>query len=235
MRKLAFCLAVAVVTAAALPVPLGAAELVVIESTAPDLKEGAVVDSTKEIKLPAGAKVTLLTAAGDPVHLDGPFAGKVPAGSKPGDPSLVGAVSRLLNPAGKDTSTVGAVRGITATAAPDPGAVDSAQGGEYCVLRNVPVRLRRGPSGSAEWARLTATKGGDTGEIAWAAGSTLAEWPAAVPQADGARYTLSRVRGQPAHITLHIEPAGLNLAQRLGWMQKQGCTEQARAVVRAIR
>jgi len=227
MRIAAFSLAVALALSFLATRAL-AAEMVVIESNAPSLREGTVVDSTKEVTVPAGAKITLMAASGEKTKIEGPFTGKPPASAKAGDPRLMTAVARLFDPQAKDTTALGAFRGRKGASLVGPDAIDAVRGGNFCVLQNMQPRLRRGlPGQMPEWGKLTAIKEGVDGDVAWAAGMTLADWPAAVPIAEGARYMLSRARAQPVRIVLHVEPKGLSLAARLEWMLERGCREQA--------
>jgi hypothetical protein len=231
MRKVVFGLAAMIAWA----LPAAAAELVVLDSTAPAIQKGSVVDSAAEISLPPGSKVTLMAATGEKVRLTGPFNGKIPASAKAGDPKLVTAVARLLDPQAKDTTALGAFRGAKAPTTPAHDAIDVARGGNFCVLQNTKVKLRRNaPAASPEWGKLTAIKEGTEAEVSWPADVTMADWPAAVPVNDGGRYMLARSKAQPVRVVLHVEPKGLQLAGRLEWMQQRGCKDQALALLEQL-
>lgn len=207
---------------------VAAAELVVLESNAPALPEGTVLDSGRDLSVPEGAKVTLMAASGEKTRIEGPFAGKPPAPGKPGDRRLIAAVARLLDPQARDTTALGAFRGRRGTSLLGPDTIDAVRGGPFCVLQDMPPRFRRGvPATEPEWGRLSAIKEGVDGEVAWSGGMTLADWPKAVPISEGGRYMLARARGNPVRIVLHVEAKGLGLAQRLEWMLDKGCREQA--------
>jgi hypothetical protein len=232
MSRTSFSLAIAMALSLPMAAAAIAAELVVIDSNAPDLKKGSVVDSAAEISLPAGTRATLMSASGEKVRLTGPFSGKVPASAKAGDPKLVTAVARLLDPQAKDTTALGAFRGAKAVSTPAPDAIDAAKGGNFCVLQNTKVKLRRGtPPATADWGKLTAIKEGTEAEVTWAADVATADWPSQIPISDGGRYMLARSKSQPVRVVLYLEPKGLQLAGRLEWMQERGCKEQALALL----
>ncbi len=226
MRIAGFGLGIAL--ALSIAAPARAAELVVIESDAPALQEGSLVDTGRDISVPAGARVTLMAASGEKVRIDGPFAGKPPASAKAGDPRLLVAVARLLDPGAKDTTALGAFRGRRGSSLVGPDTIDAVRGGHFCVLQDMAPRLRRGvPATTPEWGRLTAIREGVDGEVAWSGGMTVADWPRAVPIVEGGRYMLARAHGNPVRIVLHVEPKGHALAARLEWMLDKGCREQA--------
>ncbi|MEE8141224.1 MAG: hypothetical protein V3T66_09980, partial [Alphaproteobacteria bacterium] len=61
-----------------------AGQLIVIDSTAPDLVRGQILDGSKPLGLAAGTRVTLVAEDGQVTTLKGPFSGRPGAG--PGVP-----------------------------------------------------------------------------------------------------------------------------------------------------
>ena len=57
-----------------------AGQLIVIDSTAPELMPGQVVDGSKVLGIAAGARVTLIAEDGRVTTLKGPFSGRPGAG-----------------------------------------------------------------------------------------------------------------------------------------------------------
>lgn len=75
-----------------------AADLVVINSNAPGIAKGAVIDDAKPISVPAGSRVSLVSATGAVVTINGPFDGPPSqrAGGGGGDGRLVASLATLL-------------------------------------------------------------------------------------------------------------------------------------------
>ena len=49
-----------------------AAELLILDSTQPDLPEGGIIDATAMLSIAAGARLTLVDEAGSKISLKGP-------------------------------------------------------------------------------------------------------------------------------------------------------------------
>ncbi len=76
-----------------------AGQLIVIDSTAPELVPGQVVDGSKVLGVAAGARVTLIAEDGQVTTLKGPFTGRPGAGpGVPGGSGLIGSLSRCARP-----------------------------------------------------------------------------------------------------------------------------------------
>ena len=88
----------------------------------------------------------------------------------------------------------GGVRGGPAMAGNRPATVwDTAQSGTVCVADPVGVRLWRSNWGRTETLAIT-PPGGRPQTLRWRADSSVLDWPASVPLADGAEYELRRSR-----------------------------------------
>ncbi len=89
---------------------VGAAELLVVRSTAPEIKVGSIVDADQVLEIPERQAVTLVSDAGKAIRLEGPFAGEPGSPRAPGDgdPALLDRLRVLLEKS--DTTSMGATR-----------------------------------------------------------------------------------------------------------------------------
>lgn len=74
-----------------------AAPLIVIQSDVDSLEAGDVIDGASPLKLPANAKVTLVTPKGVVIELNGPYEGR-PDQSQAQDESLLERLRKILKP-----------------------------------------------------------------------------------------------------------------------------------------
>ena len=217
---------------------VGAAQLVVVDSTAADLKPGTVLDSAKPVQVPAGAIVTVVGDDGKVSTLKGPFSGTV-AGSGGGkaDPSLVAALSKLVTPGGSGQTPLGAMRGGKPPGSPGPWDIDVLKAGSYCVPAKATPMLWRGEADKAGSATLHLLPGGEKVTVEFAAGAASVAWPKNLPLKDDAQYLAKTSwRTAVAKIAIFLVPDGLpSDAHRVVWMSNQGCGQQARALLATLR
>ncbi len=209
-----------------LTISVHAAELVVVASTAPGFKVGAVVNGSNPIRLAQGSEVTFISSAGQPVKLVGPYEGVPDAPSGAGDPSLVDALSDVIRSVPQNTASAGVMR-ASMFATKDPWVIDVSQAGNHCVALDKPPMLWRAITIGPVIASL---KSGDQeAEVAWTGGSHTAPWPAELPLRDGQRYELHFIASKKTQkLTLHRVPDDLPTdAHKVVWMHKKGCAQQA--------
>jgi len=233
-------LVLALVFAGGLMLPAGvlsAAQLVVVESTAADLKPGTVLDSTKPVQVPAGAAVTVIADDGKVSTLKGPFSGTVQAGGGKADPSLVGALSKLVTPAGAEQTPLGAMRGGKPPSHPGPWDIDVLRAGTYCVPAKATPTLWRGESEKAGSATLHLLPGGEKIMVEFGAGTASVPWPKALPLKDDTQYLAKTSwRTAVSKLAIYLVPDGLpSDAHRVVWMSNQGCNQQARALLATLK
>ena len=222
-----------------------AGQLIVIDSTTPELAPGQILDGSKPLRLAAGARVTLVAEDGQVTTLKGPFSG-VP-GAGPGVPaggSLIRSLSQLITGPSSDSSVLAVTRGRADPA--DAWAVKLARSVNVCVRAGGTLVLRKKKSRSAKILTIKALPDGAETSVAWPAGSDRIGWPKGLALKDKGRYLariasmkrLAGMSGRTAETTLIVRlvPAGLpSDAHRAAWMAEIGCMGQARALLAGLR
>ena len=215
-----------------------AGQLVVIDSTVPELKPGQMIDGSKPFSLAAGGKVTLISESGKVVALSGPFSGAPDAGgAAAGGGNLMASLSQLMGGGSTQSSSLGVMRAVKAGEAPDVWVVDVIRSGDHCVRADkAPVLWR--PSGKKK-ATLTIKPlpRGKRVSVDWPVGIDGLDWPENLALEDGGRY-LVRVSGRmtATKLVLHMVPGNLaSDAHRAVWMADKGCVGQAKALLASLR
>lgn len=239
MTRFAVTVAMAVLGTAELG-PAAAADLVVLESSAPMYAAGRMISATTPIKLTAGEFVVVVTEDARLVRIVGPHDGPA-IGAPPDESSVRKAIERLVSADPPRVGGVGAVRGGVEDAAgsdtrPGPWLLHSEINGEQCALRDRAIELWRETPLAAATAHITSADNDAAAPVSWAEGSARAVWPAeAVPALDDRIY-LVRFDGATRSVAIRVrllDPAlassGLAAA---AWLAAKGCTAQARLVLR---
>src|SRR5690348_2278438 len=132
--------------------------------------------------LPPSAKITL--QGGDVVTVLGPSSAQTlrgPGNFDAGQISLASAASQR--------GRFGALRAAEVAHNPSIWDIDASQGGKVCVTDASKLQLWRSDSETPATVQIHAADG-TTQELNWAAGATLAAWPAALPIHNGASYQI---------------------------------------------
>lgn len=231
------CLVLTLVLTAA---SVAAGGFVVIDSTAPELYPGQVLESGAGLDVPAGRRVTLIDETGKPVRIVGPHSGPPPGAGRAGksDGKLIASLANFLAGGGKETGSLGAMRaGIRAKAPDDPWAIDTSRAGKHCVPVDGPFRLWRAESAKPSAIKLRNLVDKSQKIVSWPAGKSFIDWPSGMALSDGGAY-LTRLRTSmiARRIVVYLVPAGLpSAAHRAAWMAERGCTIQARAVLAGLK
>lgn len=221
------------------PVPVMAAQMVVIGVSGADLRPGDIVESDSELKLPDGAKLTLIGPDGTPVQLSGPFSGapgKGAAAAASGGPDVVGALAQLFSVGGTTDTSLGATRDSSGTgfATPDPRAIPVGHSGDYCVVGGGPTYLWRLDVADASLVTLRAADGSWEGKQQFAAGQDRLPLPPNFPSAAKQAFTLE-VGSEKSDIVLHKMPDGLGKPGiQAAWLVGAGCDVQAKAFLATL-
>jgi hypothetical protein len=214
-----------------------AQQLVVIESTAPEIVPGQVIDGAKPLKLGAGASVTVVAESGAVATFKGPFSGVPQAGGGKGDPSLVAALSKIVGEAAKGGTTLGVMRGAKPPVQPGAWEIDVQRPGTYCAAAGRPPGLWRSDAAAGGTVSFHLLPGGEKVTVEWPEGKDTIPWPKNLPLKDDAQY-LAKVswRSAVAKIAVYVVPEGLaSDAHRVVWMHNQGCVQQAKALLASLR
>ncbi|RVT43608.1 hypothetical protein [Sphingobium algorifonticola] len=195
-RNMSIGCALALVMGTLAAAPL-AAETIVVRASGPSAKgfpPGRKLADSGSIALKGGDVVTLLDGRGTRT-LRGPGTFSLAATATAGTDSRTSLAS-LLETKRVRRARTGAVRGGVAEDAAAPRSpnlwyVDISQASTACVPDPANVRLWRPDIASAATVTITATSGGGSAPVAFAAGEAVASWPATLPVTEGARYRLS--------------------------------------------
>lgn len=217
-----------------------AVDLVVISSSAPELKPGQIVNSGEPLQIPEGATVTLVSNSGKTISLKGPHKGPsgfISVGTD--DTRLISSLAGLMSGSGKETTSLGTIRSIGRAPPPptDPWAIDVGKSGDHCVPAKGPVTLWRAKGAVKKIFSLKNLSGRSKSQTDWPADASILKWPAKVRLKDGARY-LARFKGSRAarKFVLHLVPDHLpSDAHRAAWMAEKGCRNQAKRLLSRLR
>ncbi len=224
-----------------------AGQLVVIDTTAPELVRGQILDGSKPLGLAAGTRVTLIAEDGQVTTLQGPFSGRPGAGpGVPGGSSLIGSLSRLVGGPSAASGALAVMRGSRGAGPADAWAVNLVRSVNVCARAGGTLILRNKKSRSAKILTVKALPDGAEKSVEWPAGSDRIGWPEGLALTDGGRYlariasrkSLAGISGRTAETTLvvHLVPGGLMTdAHRGAWMADVGCMGQARALLAGLR
>ncbi len=218
-----------------------AADLVILNSTQPDLPEGGIIDATAMLSVAAGARVTLVGEAGRKITLKGPYSG-APGAAEPAagggfGSRLLAALSRLIVGMPADRSKLGGTRGTGGAMSDDIWMVNvPTTGDHYCLRTDIPTRLWRPQADEA--ADLSIKRLGQTWvRTEWPPGEATLAWPGGVELTDNTTYLVRLGSGIAANkVIFHLLPSDLpSDFHRAAWMSEIGCLRQARLLLSQIR
>lgn len=217
-KRFACALAIIAVASAA------RAELVVLKSDADGWVPGQVVADDVVLTLAAGTTVTLMSAGGEIVTLEGPHDG--PVSMAAGDIGAAQLVSELLQGRRGGTSVLGAIRG-------DPGgngaAMDPLRDQIYCVVNGTEPAIALPPR---SYERVLKLDGPKSAEIAWPPSQTEAAWPSGLPIAQGSTYRVSLEGVEIGAVELRtVKTANATPGAAIAALAERGCERQAIALI----
>lgn len=216
------------------PASAPAAPLIVIESDVEALQPGDVIDGTATLNLPAESALLLVTPKGEAIKLIGPYKGQ-PDSSPSRDENLFEKLRGILRPEGETSFGMAVFRSVPGKT-PSPWAANVTRSGDYCVRIDIPPTLRRAKSGPKTTLTLELISTGEKVTQDWPASAATLVWPTELLLKDGESYFTQMGHAISAtELTLHLIPAALKTdAHRAAWMGEQGCSRQARQVLRAL-
>ncbi len=219
--------------------PAGAANMVVVASTAPGFAPGQIVHSDDPLEVPNGARVTLVSETGRTVTLTGPHSGPAETGAGPGGgDGLLVSLSGLLSGPSRETASLGTMRAAVPPPSPtDPWVIDTGAWGHHCAPARGPVVLWRGKAGRPGVFILQNLSDRSKSVTPWPAGAQTLAWPSKTTLGEGEKY-LARMKGGrvSSKLVLHLVPDRLPTnAHRAAWMADKGCLRQARRLLSRLR
>jgi hypothetical protein len=212
-----------------------AAELVVVEARGIKLAPGTSVDGAKPLSLQEGQQVTLLSASGQIVKLEGPSDAAPEAQVRAVSADTASAVTALLTERRARTSEVGVVRGENDVKLPDPWVVDITHPGTSCIVAGRPVVLWRSDDMAQTKVSIAPADRSWNVSGAWPAAADRLQMPANLPLRDQTAYVIN-VGGRLAPVTLRLIPGSVdNDVMRASWMAQVGCDNQANALLAMLK
>lgn len=214
-----------------------AGQLVIVESTAPGLESGGILDTAQRLEIAAGARITVIAEDGTVRTLEGPFSGTLGGGGPAsGDRGVVASLARLIAGKGAQSGTLGVMRGGPRADPPDPLVVDIFRSGTHCAAADKVVRLWRQNTRRAILLEMKTLPYGAKVRADWPVGASSIVWPGDLALKDGGEYLAKRAKGLTAsRLILRLVPAGLpSQAHRIAWMADAGCARQARDLLAGL-
>jgi hypothetical protein len=216
------------------PAAANAGQMVVAEARGIGLKPGQMLDTGRPLVLKEGQHVTLISASGATLKLDGPYNGAPDTdrgGTGIGDKlaSLTTANNVRLNQVG--TTRTGEAKDKL----PSPWLLNVSHAGAVCLRDGTGAVLWRNDAKSALATTIMPADRSWKLALDWPAGVDSLGVTSDVAIHGGATYFVN-LGGSEQAISVNVVPAVLETdAMRAAWMAERGCTEQAEAVLRASR
>lgn len=215
-----------------------AADMVIVESTAPDLRAGQVISAGTTLNIPAGTAIAVVGEDGKVIKLAGPFSGiAAPAAAATSDKGTVQALSRLFADKGPAANSWGTFRGaeITGESAspPDVWSVDILRSETVCVPAGTQPALWRADAGQPLAAILLQEATGREGSIDLGVGQQTLPWPQTPEIVDGGEYAIRDADGNgERRLYVRVIPASTAIGiPQVAWMSDAGCLRQAKALL----
>jgi hypothetical protein len=208
-----------------------AADLIVLESRGVNLRPGQSVDSERVLALKQGQHVTLISASGVTLKLDGPYE-KAPGSDQARGVPVGKALQMLVTQREARVGEVGTTRGLAPSVLPDAWVLDASRAGTVCLREGSDAVLWRPDSArDADLSLSPADKSWKT-QARWPAGADRIKVPAPAVIRGGETYLVS-LNGAQSALNVESVPASLSNDQvRAAWLANKDCEAQARALLR---
>ena len=219
--------------AAAVVLMTGAAEagnLTVVEARGIGLTPGSAVDSAKPLILKQGQHVTLISATGATLSIDGPYNQPPSAGGS--GKSLGATLAALGTERNARTGEAGVTRGAAPNTLPEAWLVDVTRSGNVCIQENVEPVFWRPDAKTATSLIVMPVDRSWKSRADWPVGLDRMKVTTDVPVHGGAAYVVNYA-GTEYALAMNTVPASLDNDQiRAAWMVQKGCEAQAEALLR---
>jgi hypothetical protein len=206
-------------------------EIVIIESTAPLIEAGVILDSADVVNVPDGTEIVIVEEDGSSRTITGPYNAPISAaGSSSSDQGLIASIGKLVEARKTEQQVLGAIRAAPGQIAPNVYAIDIARSRTVCIPSNTAPTLWR-PATLALESEISVTRDAD-GAVdtrLWPKGEQSLSWPDNPKAKDGERYTIRlRALPRPSKIDVRVIPPSItSFAEKSSWMFQQGCRRQA--------
>ncbi|MCJ8155895.1 hypothetical protein [Sphingomonas sp. LaA6.9] len=212
------------------------ADTLVVRAGGPSARNfpaGKTLAPNAKITLVAGDSLTVLDSKGTrTLRGPGTYSAEASAGAQTNT-----SFSRLVSTQNKRRARTGAVRGTDQTARPSNlWDVDSGRSTTMCVADAKGLRLWRSDKEGSAVLTLLNEASGKSAKVTFPSGTQEAGWPADMPVAEGARYTLSRA-GQATPVKITFARFAGNVqdpANTASALLAKGCNAQYDLLVAAL-
>ena len=173
------------------------AQVIVIQSSAKNLKVGQTIANDVRIKIPAGNQAIFVLPSGTTRTVSGPFDGAASQLTKGvrRDPSIFEAVKKYVKTGGATQKSVGATRSFAAPGGSSRSIPFSwnqlplTANGDFCLAKDQQVELVRFRKRGSATVTLVDMRSQNRANVQFNAGSATSTWPEDLPLATGT-YTL---------------------------------------------
>lgn len=234
-------LAVAAI-ASVLGVTSAHAQVIVVKSTATEIKAGSLIANNAKISIPKGSKVVFVLPSGASRTVTGPFNGSAADLTKnvKVNKGVFDAVARYVKTGGSNQKSVGAMRSAApafSLGKPLPfswRAVPVTESGDFCVEKGAALSLVRSFTSSAQAVTIIDMKSQRRARIVFAAGSKSSNWPSDLAVDAGSTYTLLTAKRPPRQLRMRVIAPLPSREDTLQVLHVQRCSSQFRAFIRDI-
>ncbi|WP_416899161.1 MAG: hypothetical protein ACMVY4_05405 [Minwuia sp.] len=215
-----------------------AAEIVILESTAPGIEAGAIVEDTDTVEVPDGAMILIVEEDGSSREIAGPFSGAIGSAGSGGESGggLIANLGKLVQDRESKRQVLGAIRAAPGQVSPQIYLVDVARSETVCIPTGQTPTLWRPATMAAETEVEMAGASGASARFLWPDEAQSAAWPDGLPLADGGAYALRlAIAPRPTEVKLRLVPDTVTeTAARAAWMYQAGCHRQAIALIESL-
>lgn len=215
--------------------PAFADKLIVLDARGGGLKAGMSIDSSANVTLKEGERVTVIGPKGNSVVIKGPFNGPALTKSDAGIDAKQ-ALSALVATRDARSTAVGVIRaGTDAVKIPEPWLIDVTRPGPRCLREGaLPVWWRPDVSQAQRFTLYPIDRSWKA-EITWEAGQDRQAAPA-LSRFEGANVFFIRQDDQEFAISMSVIPNSVDSDLVLSaWMLEKGCLQQADALIAGLR
>lgn len=216
------------------PLHAHSAEIIVLESTAPGIEAGSIVQDTDSVEVPDGTMILLVEEDGTTRDISGPFIGPVgSAGAAGNGGGLIANLGKLVQDRENKRQVLGAIRTAPGQVPPDLYLIDAARSETVCIPEGLEPRLWRPATMAAETEVRLRMANGSSKSFLWPARKQTAKWPSDVALRDDGNYALRLgIAPRPTELSVRLIPESIKLPTvQAAWMFQAGCRRQAALLI----
>lgn len=227
MKVSRFLFLLALLTA---PIGVHSAEIIILESTAPGIEAGSIVQDTDIVQIPDGAVILIAEEDGTTRDIAGPYNGPAgSAGTGGGGGGLIANLGKLVQERENKRQVLGAIRAAPGQVPPDLYLIDAARSETVCLPAGHAPRLWRPATMAAETEVSIRLSDGPSANFLWGSTEQTADWPVEVALRDGGDYALRLgIVPRPTQLSIRLVPSSMEKpTAQAAWMHEVGCRRQA--------